>query len=154
MFSVIRICLKAIQFCYRRLGYLRKLDNWVEAFLFVSSIIFVSYGLQSGCQCPKSWQWQYGALTLLCAWLDLVLFLKKFHLTGIYVLMFVDILSTFIKMVLLSALFVISFALTFFMIFYRPVSWLVSKDMGMLSIFVCAFAGNVISIFISCSFLG
>ena len=120
--SLIRIFIEMIQIYYLRLAYIFELDNWMEFCLFVSSIIFVSYGLQSGCQCPAFWQWQFGAFTILLAWLGLVLFLKKFPLTGVYVLMFVDILNTFMKMILLSALFVVSFGLTFYMIFYRPVS--------------------------------
>jgi len=94
----------------------------MEVCLFICSIIFVSYGLQSGCQCPESWQWQFGAFTILLAWLDLMLFLKKLPDTGVYVLMFLDIFRTFMKMILLSALFVISVGLTFYMIFFRPVS--------------------------------
>jgi len=123
LFSLFRICSEIIQVCYRQQEYFYEVDNWLEAYLFISSIIFVSYGLQSGCQCPESWNWQFGAFTLLLAWLDLVLFLKKFPPTGVYVLMFLDILHTFLKMIMLSTLFVISFGLTFYMIFFRPVSW-------------------------------
>ena len=122
MFSLIRIVIEVVQVYYLHLLHFFELENWLEGFLFVSSIIFVSYGLQSGCQCPGSWQWQFGAIILLAAWLNLVLFLKKFPLTGVYVLMFVDILYTFMKMAVLTALFVVSFGLTFYMIFYRPVS--------------------------------
>ena len=122
LFSFIRICIEIIQVCYRKKAYFYALDNWVEACLFTSSIVFVSYGLQSGCQCPASWHWQFGAFTLLIAWLDLVLFLKNFPQTGVYVLMFIDILHTFLKMFLISTLFVISFGLTFYMLFHRPVS--------------------------------
>jgi len=122
LFSVIRVVIEIVQVYLLRLTYFFELENWLEVFLFVSSIIFVSYGLESGCQCPASWQWQFGALILLVAWLNLVLFLKKLPLTGVYVLMFLHTLYTFMKMILLSALFVISFGLTFYMIFYRPVS--------------------------------
>ena len=94
----------------------------MELCLFVATIIFVSSGLQSGCLCPESWQWQLGALALFIAWLDLVLFLKKFPLTGIYVVMFVDIFYTFMRMILLSILFVVSFGVAFYMLFFRPVS--------------------------------
>ena len=121
LFSVIRICTEFIQFYYRKKAYFCELDNWMEVCLFISSIVFVSYGLQSGCQCPESWQWQFGAFAILLAWLDLVLFLKKFPLTGVFVLMFLDVLHTFLKLITLSTLFVISFGLTFYMIFFRPV---------------------------------
>jgi len=123
LFSLIRIIIEFVELYYLRLTYFIELENYLEVFLFVSSIIFVSYGLQSGCQCPASWQWQFGAVILLVAWLNLVLFLKKFPLTGVYVLMFMDILFTILKIILLPALFVVSFGLTFYMIFYRPVSW-------------------------------
>ena len=120
---MIRICVELIQVYYRRLAYFFDFDNWMEACLFTCSIIFASYGLQSGCQCPDSWRWQFGAFTMLLAWLDLVLFLKKLRVdTGVYVLMFLHILQTFMKLLMLSAMFVISFGLTFYMIFFRPVS--------------------------------
>ena len=93
----------------------------MELCLFIATIIFVSSGLQSGCLCPESWQWQLGALALFIAWLDMVLFLKKFPLTGIYVVMFVDIFYTFMRMILLSILFVVAFGLAFYMLFFRPV---------------------------------
>ena len=89
--------------------------------LFIVTIIFVLSGLQSGCLCPESWRWQLGALALFIAWLDMVLFLKKFPLTGIYVVMFVDIFYTFMRMILLSILFVVAFGLAFYMLFFRPV---------------------------------
>jgi len=123
LFSLIRIGIEIIQVCHRKMDYFYELDNWVEVCLFTSSIIFVSYGLQPGCQCPGSWQWQFGAFTLLIGWLDMVLFLKKFPHTGVYVLMFLNILCTFLKVIIVATLFVLSFGLTFYMIFYRPVSW-------------------------------
>ena len=121
LFAALGLCIELLQFYVQRRYYF-SLDNLVDTGLYICSIIFVSYGLQSGCQCPESWQWQFGALTLLLAWLDLVLFLKQFPHTGVYVVMFVNILRTFLKVILLSILFVISFGITFYMIFYRPVS--------------------------------
>ena len=85
-------------------------------------MIFVSYGLQSGCECPGSWQWQIGAFSLFVSWLNLIMLLKEFPLTGIYVEMFIHIVFTFMKLFLLALLLVISFGLTFYMIFFRPVS--------------------------------
>ena len=113
----------------------------MEICLFTCSIIFVSYGLQSGCQCPKSWQWQFGAFTLLLAWLELLLYLKTTLPTGVYVLMFIDILWTFAKMFLLSTVFVISFGLTFYMIFFQPVSYkiLCVLQVWKCCIFICMF---------------
>jgi len=118
LFSVIHVSIELTLFKQK----IFELGIWMELCLFTSSIIFVSYGLQSGCQCPASWQWQFGAFTILLAWLNLVLFLKKYPPTGVFVLMFLNILQIFLRMILFSTLFVISFGLTFYMIFFRPVS--------------------------------
>ena len=121
VFAVIRLFIETLQILRKRLHYFLDWENWMELCLFIATIIFVSSGLQSGCLCPESWQWQLGALALFIAWLDMVLFLKKFPLTGIYVVMFVDIFYTFMRMILLSILFVVSFGLAFYMLFFRPV---------------------------------
>ena len=107
----------------------------MELFLFVTSVIFMSSGLQSGCLCPESWQWQLGALALFIAWLDMILFLKKLPLTGIYVVMFVDIFWSLMRIIFLSVLFVVSFGLAFYMLFFRPVRTCVSVY---LSVCLCA----------------
>ena len=121
-FSIIRIAIEAFQIYYRHLLYFRESENWMELYLYSSSVAFVVFGLAADCQCPESWQWEFGAVTILMAWLNLVLFLKKFPLTGVYVLMFTHILQTILKMLLLPILFVVSFGITFYMLFFRPVS--------------------------------
>ena len=121
-FSMIRIAVEAFQIYYRHFRYFLDIDNWMELYLYTSSIAFVGFGLAADCECPHPWQWEFGAVTLLIAWLSLVLFLKKFPLTGVYVLMFIHILNTILRIILLPILFVISFGLTFYMLFYRPVS--------------------------------
>jgi len=120
--SFIRIITEIIEIYFRRSRYFLELENWLQMCSFVSSIIFVSYGLQSGCQCPESWQWQFGAFSVLVSWLSLIMLLKEFPLTGIYVEMFIHIIFTFMKLFLFAFLLVISFGLTFYMIFFRPVS--------------------------------
>ena len=120
-FSLIRISVELFQIYYRHFRYFLEFENWMELYLYSSSITFVGFGLAANCQCPEPWQWEFGAVTLLIAWLNLVLFLKKFPLTGVYVLMFIHILTTILKILLLPILFVVSFGLTFYMLFFRPV---------------------------------
>ena len=122
LFSLIRISVEIFQIYYKHLRYFLEFENWMELYLYSSSITFVIFGLAAECQCTEFWQWEFGAVTLLIAWLNLVLFLKKFPLTGVYVLMFIHILTTILKILLLPILFVISFGLTFYMLFFRPVS--------------------------------
>ena len=121
VFVVIRLLIETIQILRKRFHYFLDWENWMELCMFIATIIFVSSGLQSGCLCPESWQWQFGALALFVAWFDMILFLKKFPLTGIYVVMFVDIFYSFMRMILLYILFIVSFGLAFYMILFQPV---------------------------------
>ena len=79
-FSLIGIVVELFQMYYRRLRYFLEFENWMELYLYSSSIAFVVFGLVADCYCPHPWQC---AVTLLIAWLNLVLFLKKFPLTGV-----------------------------------------------------------------------
>ena len=66
------------------------------------------------------WQWQFGAIAVFLGWLDLIIFIRKLPLTGIYVVMFVDIFYTFCRLFFLSLLLVIAFSLAFYMAFHEP----------------------------------
>ena len=101
--------------------YFLKIDNCIELLACVSSIIFASH-FGTNCWCPTNWQWQLGAIAVFLAWINLILFLKRVPLLGIYVLMFNSILYTFLKFALIAALFVAAFGFAFYMILYKAVS--------------------------------
>ena len=83
----------------------------MEIGLYVCSIIF-TWVFHVDCLCPLTWQWQIGVV--------LIVFISKFPLTGTYVLMFVKILYTFLKILILSFLLVLAFGLTFYLTFTQP----------------------------------
>ena len=91
----------------------------MEITLFICSIIYV-WVFHTDCLCPLTWQWQIGVVAVFLSWFDLIVFISKFPLTGIYVLMFVKILYTFLKMLILSVLLVFAFGLTFYLAFTQP----------------------------------
>ena len=67
--------------------------------------------------CPHEWQWQVGVMAILLAWIDLIAICAKFPTIGIYVIMFGKIVGTFLKVIVLSMLLVVTFGLTFYMTF-------------------------------------
>ena len=70
----------------------------------------------------QEWQWQLGALAVFLAWLDLILFLGNVPWFGIYILMFIQVLRTFIFFLPILILFVAAFAFAFFMLLQNHVS--------------------------------
>ena len=69
---------------------------------------------------PSEWQWQLGAIAVFLGWIDLIIFIRKLPLTGIYVVMFIDIFYTFCRLFFLSFLLVVAFGLAFYMTFNDP----------------------------------
>ena len=117
--SLFRLFLEGIQFITQRSRYILDWVNWMEIILFISSIIYV-WVFHTDCLCPLTWQWQIGVVAVFLGWIDLIVFISKFPLTGIYVLMFVKILYTFLKMLIFSVLLVLAFGLTFYLTFTQP----------------------------------
>ena len=117
--ALIRLILEAIQLILQFPHYFLDWVNWVEVLLIITSIMFV-WVFHVDCLCPLDWQWQIGVVAVFLGWIVLIIFVSKFPLTGIYVLMFVNILYTFIKVLLLSILLVVAFGLAFYLAFSQP----------------------------------
>ncbi|CAL1283118.1 unnamed protein product [Larinioides sclopetarius] len=92
------------------------LENALEWACYVSALIFVAdlteCSSQSGIR--QVWQWELGSLSIFSAWMVLLMFISKFPFLGIYVIMFFQILSTFVNFSFVFFLFVVAFALGFF----------------------------------------
>ena len=118
---IIRIIVELVQLVKRHYRYFLTVENYIELGAYSSSIIFV---IQFGhnCWCSTNWQWQLGSVSVFLAWINLILFLKRVPLLGIYVLMFNSILYTFLKFALIAFLFVVAFCIAFYMILYKAVS--------------------------------
>lgn len=69
------------------LEYFKDLSNLVEVTLFVCAIIFAVIFFRI-CYCPMVWQWEVGVVAVFLAWIDLIIFLRKNPLTGMYTLKF------------------------------------------------------------------
>ena len=100
-------------------AYLRDLVNYIEITLYVSSIIFASV-FTTPCLHVHHWQWQFGVLAVFLGWIVLITFLQKWPRTGIYVIAFLKIMESFLKVAFLAVLLVIAFALPFYMQFFEP----------------------------------
>ena len=118
--------------------YFLSFENYIEVLAYLSSIIFVSH-FGTNCWCPANWQWQLGALGVFLAWINLILFLKRMPLLGIYVLMLNTILHTFLKFALIAFLFVVAFGIAFNMILYKAVSQFVYISSLCMKLRACSF---------------
>ena len=121
LLSLLYLAVELVQVVRRRKQYFTEGENYVQVLTFVFSIIFVS-GFGNECWCAPPWQWQFGALALFLAWFNLVILLKDMPFTGIPINMLFNICLTFVKLVFLPVLLILSFALPFYMLFVRDIN--------------------------------
>ena len=99
--------------------YLSDPVNYIEISLYVSSIIF-AFVFTTPCLHIYHWQWQFGVLAVFLGWIVLITFLQKWPRTGIYVIVFLKTMESFLNVAFLAVLLVIAFALPFYMQFFEP----------------------------------
>jgi len=90
--------------------------TYLEIPLYILSIAFVNV-FQHECLCPSRGQWQAGIFAVFFAWIDLIFYLNKWPLVGIYIQMLMSILQNFVKVLIMTILLLFAFNLAFYMAF-------------------------------------
>ena len=119
LLAVLRLSVEIAQIIILHVYYFLDWVNWLELLLYIFSIIFVSV-FRTSCLCVEGWKWQIGVMAVFLGWIILISFLQKWPLTGIYVLMLVNIFYSFLRIAFLAFLLVVAFGLAFYMLFYDP----------------------------------
>lgn len=65
--------------------------------------------------------WLVGVTSVFLCYANLVLFLRRFRLFGIYVTMFVEVTKTVLKVFVVFVVFIVGFAIVFFVLFKEQV---------------------------------
>ena len=113
------VVLEILQLIRYRWAYFKELRNYGELLLYILSIIH-AFVFFNECGCPLVWQWQIGIFAVLLGWMNLIAYAARFPRTGIYVLIFYKILTTFLKLISFSILLVLGFSVILFMTFNDP----------------------------------
>ncbi len=113
--AVVHLLKELLQFTRARLAYF-SFANFIEWVCYVTAIVFVVdlTGCHGRTGLRYSWQWQVGTICVTMTWLNLLANIRKFPFLGIYVLMFADVLATFLKLSIIIVLFVVAFSLGFY----------------------------------------
>lgn len=61
-------------------------------------------------------QFSAASITVFLSWFELLLLLQRFDQVGIYVVMFLEILQTLIKVLMVFSILIIAFGLAFFIL--------------------------------------
>ena len=121
--SVIVLALEGLQAFNRKLKYFNEWRNYVEISLSTLTISFVLSVRFNDCFCPNASQWQLGSVVIFLAWVDLIFVMNNVPFVAISFNMLVSIMKTFMKLVLLPMLLIISFGIPLFLLFHQPVCY-------------------------------
>eukprot|EP00794_Sanderia_malayensis_P000576 gene576-1235_t len=102
-----------IQLILQRRKYFSHGVNYLEWGLYISTMIFMLQ-FMSGANISLKMKWNAGAIAILLTWIDLLLFLTRFPYFGLYIVMFVEVLKTVLRVLLVFAIFIVGFALSFY----------------------------------------
>ncbi|CAI9718034.1 transient receptor potential cation channel subfamily A member 1 homolog [Octopus vulgaris] len=113
--GVLMLLREIFQLFQAGLGYLTYVNllDWVT-YLFAILFVLGFSQCQQQVLYIEEWQWNLGSIGIFLAWIDLVLYVQKVPRFGIYVVMFTDILYTFIQFAVVFSLFIVAFAFGFF----------------------------------------
>uniref|UniRef100_A0A1I8APH1 ANK_REP_REGION domain-containing protein n=1 Tax=Steinernema glaseri TaxID=37863 RepID=A0A1I8APH1_9BILA len=118
MFLAICQIFKEAYQLFNRMWRYFNIENCFEVCLYVGSFL-VCWDVTPCNQLTGirlQWQWMLAGVMIFCAWINLILLIRKIPRFGIYVVMVVNTIKTFYRFSLIFALFIIAFSSGFFVI--------------------------------------
>ena len=97
----------------------RSFFGTVRFLMFVFAIAFAAV-FHFPCPCVTNGQWQVGVLAVFLGWINMISYIRLVPRLGVYVLMFQNVIYSFLKMLLLAVFLIIAFGLAFYMLFKTP----------------------------------
>lgn len=115
-YVMVNILREMIQLYSQKYMYISDPVNLVTWLLYICATLMVT---------PILWnkmtdlQFSFASMTVFLSWFTLLLLLQRFDQVGIYVVMFLEILQTLIKVLMVFSMLIIAFGLAFYILLSR-----------------------------------
>jgi transient receptor potential cation channel subfamily A protein 1 len=121
VFVGVNVLIELFQLLQLRLAYF-SWGNLLDWAVYVSSIVMVTTVIDGGTEAEKlkdAWDrsFYFAAFAVFLAWMNLLVYVRRFGGMGIYVLMMTDTFFTVVKVFSIFSIFIIAFALSFYVAF-------------------------------------
>ncbi|XP_046389519.1 transient receptor potential cation channel subfamily A member 1-like isoform X2 [Ischnura elegans] len=112
-FILVNIVREGVQAYQQRWRYLLDPFNSVTWILYSSALIMISpiFGAQLGVDI-----FPCASITAFLSWFALLSYLQRFNMVGIYIVMFLEVLQTLIRVLLVFSILIIAFGLAFYIL--------------------------------------
>ncbi|XP_065650594.1 uncharacterized protein LOC101237623 isoform X2 [Hydra vulgaris] len=111
--SSFEICKEFVQAYLLKKEYFKDFNNYLELILYSSTFIFMLSFIK---HITMNIKWTAGVFSILFAWTNLLLYLKR-SFFGVYVVMIIEILKSLINVIMVFVMIIIAFSLSFFVLF-------------------------------------
>jgi transient receptor potential cation channel subfamily A protein 1 len=115
IFGILQLIKEIVQMFQLRLNYFADFTNYMEWTLYITSILFVA---PVGTVEQDSYRMEVGAVAIFLAWINLLLYIQRIDVIGIYIVMFLEVLKTLIVVTSVFFVFIVAFGLTFYVLLY------------------------------------
>ena len=120
--STLFLIVELLQVHQLRVYYFLEWQNYLQLFVFVGAIVFVSAQFAAStnrCWCASEGIWQLGAAVVTCSWCNFILVLKDypFYNIGGHITLLLNICKRYLKLVYLPILLMASFGFSFYMLY-------------------------------------
>lgn len=113
-YTVVNALREMFQVYQLKWHYLFEMNSVVTWILYVCATIMVMPAFNGGY--VEDLHYSAASVTVFLSWFNLLLFLQRFDQVGIYVVMFLEILQTLIKVLTVFSILIIAFGLSFFIL--------------------------------------
>ncbi|XP_061425467.1 LOW QUALITY PROTEIN: transient receptor potential cation channel subfamily A member 1 [Lethenteron reissneri] len=118
--SVLGMIKEIVQIVQLAGKYFVELTNLLEWVLYSSCVVFV-VPMMTGY--AEEWTWSAGAVAVFLAWVNFLLYFRRFEFAGIYVVMLLEILRTLCHIVTIFFFLLLAFGLSFYVLMSRQVAF-------------------------------
>ncbi|PVD23407.1 hypothetical protein C0Q70_16676 [Pomacea canaliculata] len=113
VYCMLGIIKEMVQMITQKTRYFADKQNLFEWILYMTSLVFTAPFLLG---CSYHWQWEAGSLAVFFAWFNFLVVLQRLDFFGIYVVMFLEILSTLLQALCVFSVLFVAFGLSFFIL--------------------------------------
>ena len=129
-FTVVHLSKEILQMSIERFKYFMEISNVMEWVLYGTAFAFMIPFVmpddvtndQFEAMIHPDRRWILGVTSIFLCYANLVLFLRRFRLFGIYVTMFLEVTQTLFKTLLVFSVCLVGFSIVFFVLFKEQVS--------------------------------
>lgn len=137
VFAFAHILKEIFQLFVQRRRYFRDISNITEWALYVTTLCFMMPYMLSNEQLEEVFGslknprnlWIFGIVSIFLCYVNAILFLRRFQPFGIYVSMFLEVFKTVARVFLVFFIFIIAFAVVFFVLFKEQVRNYIEKEL-------------------------